>query len=52
MCNTKMSAGSDDRLVASAIPPAEQEALVSSPGSGALRLLKGISGAKPSTPWT
>lgn len=32
MCNTKMSAGSDDRLGASSIPHAEQEALVSSPG--------------------
>nr|XP_048691810.1 E3 ubiquitin-protein ligase Mdm2 isoform X3 [Caretta caretta] len=28
MCNTKMSAGSDDRLGASSIPHAEQEALV------------------------
>uniref|UniRef100_A0A452I8M9 E3 ubiquitin-protein ligase Mdm2 n=1 Tax=Gopherus agassizii TaxID=38772 RepID=A0A452I8M9_9SAUR len=47
MCNTKMSAGSDDRLGASAIPPAEQEALVK-PKPLLLKLLK-FAGAQKDT---
>ncbi|KAG6933221.1 MDM2 proto-oncogene [Chelydra serpentina] len=47
MCNTKMSAGPDDRLGASAIPPAEQEALVK-PKPLLLKLLK-FAGAQKDT---